>query len=72
MVYHRKLVSRTTFRNLPFGAPYWTTAMNTPPYIKTGRKTAAGIFSTDKMTMSAVADSSVAVVNVPSVFLNPP
>lgn len=72
MVYRRKLISRTQFRKLPFGAIYWSTAMNAAPLVKTGRKTAAGIFATNRMLMSTILDSSTAVVKVPPVFLSPP
>lgn len=71
-VYHRKLVSHSTFRKLPFGAVYWLGSNTaTAPLVKVGRAAKAGAFSTDKITQTAVADTSVDVVRVPDVFLKP-
>lgn len=71
MVYRRKLVSRTTFRNLPFGAMFWTTTTfgTTAPYIKLGRRNIVLSFSTDAVVGGTVLDTSIAAINVPKPFL---
>lgn len=72
MVFRRVLVSRTQFRKLPFGAKYWTiTPVPLPPVVKMNRRSIAAGFDTNHVNETAVADTSVAVIRVPDVFLRP-
>jgi hypothetical protein len=69
-VKHRKLVSKSTFRNLPGRDPFWLASnLTTAPLIKSGRAATAGAFATDTITQTAVANVSVAVVKVPKFLL---
>lgn len=71
MVFHRRRVTKSTFRNLPFGALYWlTSATGVAPFVKTGRATRANTLGDGVMTNTAVATTSVAVTRVPSVFVS--
>lgn len=72
MVYRRKMVSRSQFRKLPFGAAFWDAdTVNVAPSIKVGRAATAGAFVTDHITQTAWVATDAAVVRVPQVFLKP-
>jgi len=71
MVYSRKTVQRGQFRNVPFGGLYFLASnLATAPSVKHGRRSLLGGWSTStgRPTMTAVADTSVAVVRVPRVI----
>jgi hypothetical protein len=71
MVYHKKKVYRTTFRNLPFGHNYWVdSSLSVAPSEKYNRTNALGGWNTTTGApiLSSVADVSVAVVRVPRQF----
>jgi hypothetical protein len=73
MVYHigAGKVYRTNFRSLPFGQRYWlATNVATAPSTKLDRKNALAGWniSTGAATLSAITDTSVAVVKVPRQF----
>ena len=70
-VYHRTKKYRTNFRKLGLHAPHWlATNLATAPSIKYGRTSTINGWGTDgSVTLAAVADTSVAVVRVPGVFM---
>jgi hypothetical protein len=72
MVYHKLKPYRTQFRKLARGQGYWlATNLATAPAIKTDRRSSLGGWSTTTgaPTLTAVSDTSVAVVRVPTQFM---
>jgi len=66
LVTRRTWRERTTFKELPFGAAYWvSTTLNAAPLIKTGRRSSIGGLTTDTLTLTAVSDTSIGVVQLP-------
>ena len=65
-VYRRKLVSRSTFKNVPFGAV--STPLGAAPLIKIGRRQVMVAFNATTPQMNPVPDVRVAVRRVPRCF----
>ena len=72
LVPHRRKTYRTQFRKLGFGELYFLASnLATAPFVKSGIRTRANGFdnTTGKLTATAIADTSVAVVTIPRFLL---
>lgn len=71
---HSQKHYRTQFRRLAFGEAFWlATNLATAPFIKRGRTSYLGGWNPSpdgSPILTAVADTSVAVVRCPGVFLS--
>jgi hypothetical protein len=69
LIFRRKLVQRSKFRKLPFGALHNLSGHTGNPAYKVGRRYALNFFSDTTFILSTLSDTSVNVVRLQPPYL---